>query len=173
MAVLVEGACSVATRGRPRKPVAEHVENGTYRPNKHGPLPLVPDPVEGAPEKPADLPPEVAAKWDEIVPHLCHLLRPRDLPLVVNLSWWMAEQDRLRETLKARKPGQKGYCALLNALATATGVLLTLSQRFGLSPGDRSKMKVISAAASTPTKPKVATRPRTSLDAAPPTEAAG
>jgi phage terminase small subunit len=159
----------VAKRGRPAKPVEEHLKSGHYRPSKHGPRPTVPDPVEGPPPKPPGLPPEQAAKWDATVPHLAHLLRPRDLPLLVDLCWWLAESDRLRAEVAGKKPGQKGYCMLLNAMATATGMLLTFSQRLGLSPADRAKMKLAATtAAAAPAKPKVATRPRTALDGAPP-----
>lgn len=162
----------MAKRGRPPKPLEDHVRDGTYRPKRHGGVPDT-DPVAGPPPKPAKLSAEESAEWDLIVPGLAHLLRPRDLPLLVELVAWLAEVARIKAALAAKRPGQKGYCMMLNAHATATGVLLTLSQRFGLTPGDRGKMKVVANTSSASAKPKVATRPRTALDAAPPPEVAG
>jgi phage terminase small subunit len=159
----------VATRGRPRKPAEEHYANGTYKPGRHGPLPTVPDPVEAPPEKPADLLDDVSAKWDAVVPPLAHLLRPAHGGLLLELCRWLVRADELDEALAARKPGTKGYSTLLTAASTATTNLLALSQRFGLSPADRAKMKVlVTATTAAPAKPKVATRPRTALDGAPP-----
>lgn len=154
----------MASRGRPRKPAEEHHANGNYRPGKHGPLPTVPDPVEAPPDKPADLSDDVAAKWDSVVPALAHLLRPRDGGLLVELCRWLVRADQIEEALGTRTPGTKGFASLLVAAATATNALLALSQRFGLTPADRAKIKVVVPITGPASKPKVATRPRTSLD---------
>lgn len=151
--------------GRPRKSAQEHLENGTYRADRHGPLsaPTSADP----PRRPDGLSPAVAAKWDWVVSALATILRPHHGPLLVELCWWMAEADRLREAVEKKKPGAKGYCLLLKAMATATQSLLAFSQRLGLTPGDQAKLKV--AVAAPAAKPKAAP-PRTALDGTPPPE---
>lgn len=154
----------MASRGRPRKPVEAHIESGHYRPSKHGPRPTVPDPVEGPPAKPPGLPPAVADKWDATVPHLAHLLRPYHAALLVDLCRWQVIADQCAAALAAETPDSAGYAKCLSAMATATGTLLALSQRFGLTPADRAKMKALPATAAPAAKPKVATRPRTALD---------
>lgn len=166
----------MAARGRPRKPVEEHVGNGTYRPGKHGPRPVVPDPVEAPPAKPTGLAPDVSAKWDATVPHLAHLLRPYHAALLVDLCRWQVRAEQIDAALALQPAGgEKEYVSLLSAASTATANLLALSQRFGLSPADRAKLKIMPTASATATaaKPKVATRPRTSLDAAPPPKNVG
>lgn len=161
----------MAKRGRPRKPAEEHFAAGNYKPSRHGPLPTVPDPVEGPPPKPDDLEEEAAAKWDQVVPALAHLLRPRDGGLLVELCRWMVRADTLEAALQVRKVGALGYTKLLNAASTATTMLLALSAKFGLTPADRAKIKIVVPTAGPTTPPKVATRPRTKLDAAPPPSA--
>lgn len=139
--------------------------NGTYRPGKHGPRPTVPDPVEGPPAKPADLSADVAAKWDATVPHLAHLLRPYHAALLVDLCRWQVRAEQIEQAIEKTTVGEKEYVALLNAAATVTGALLGLSQRFGLTPADRAKMKLLpTTSAAQAAKPKVAARPRTALD---------
>lgn len=154
----------MAKRGRPRKPAEEHYANGTYREHKHGPLPTVPDPVEAPPDKPAGLYDDVSAKWDAVVPALAHILRPRDGGLVLELCRWLVRADQVEEVLATRAPGTKGFTTLLGAAATATNALLALSAKFGLTPADRAKIKIVVAPTGAGAKPKVATRPRTALD---------
>lgn len=163
--------------GRPRKSAEEHKANGTYRPNRHGPLPppaAPPEPVEPPPAKPAGLSDDVSRKWDEVTKALAHLIRPRDAGLLLELSRWLARSDTLAGALDKRKPGAKGFGQLLTAAAITTDKLLALSQRFGLTPGDRAKLKIApptNQAAPTPA-PKVASRTRTrNDDAIPPPNA--
>lgn len=155
--------------GRPRKSAQEHLDAGTYRADRHGPLPASASPAD-PPRKPPGLAPTVAAKWDWVTSALAHMLRPHHGPLLVELCWWLAEADRLRAAVGAKKPGQKGYCMLLKAVATVTQSLLAFSQRLGLTPGDQAKLKV-AVVAPTATKPK-AGPPRTALDGTPPPEVA-
>lgn len=165
----------MAKRGRPSEPVEHHLKTGHYRPSKHGPRPTVPDPVEGPPAKPAGLSPEVSAKWDATVPHLAHLLRPYHAALLVDLCRWQVRAEQVEAAISPLVPGSKEHVALIGVAATVTSTLLALSQRFGLSPADRAKMKLLppAAASGSPAKPKVATRPRTKLDGQAPPENAG
>ncbi len=155
--------------GRPRKSAQEHLDAGTYRADRHGPLPS-PAAAGDPPKKPPGLSSAVEAKWEWVTSALASILRPHHGPLLVELCWWMAEADRLRTAVEAKKPGAKGYCLLLKAMATATGSLLAFSQRLGLTPGDQAKLKV-AVTAPAATRPK-AGPPRTALDGSPPPEIA-
>jgi len=159
----------MAKRGRPRKPAEDHHANGTYRPGKHGPLPNAADPSDSPPAKPRGLASAVAAKWDAISPPLAHLLRPYHGGLLLELCRWLVRADELDAALAGYSRVDKEYVNLLSAASTATANLLALSQRFGLSPADRAKIKIVlPAGGAAAAKPKVSTRPRTKLDGAPP-----
>lgn len=150
--------------GRPRKSVDEHLANGTYRPSRHGPIPPAADPTPAEPPRmPKGLPEDVAAKWRELVAVLAGRLKRTDLPMLENLARWMAEADKLAAARAGMKPGDKGYAQNVTMYGIATDKIAMHSTRFGLSPADRAKLRAEAAAG--PAKPKVATRPRTTLDA--------
>lgn len=149
--------------GRPRKSIAEHKANGTYRPGKHGIEPQAEEPAEPAEsiERPADLGEDAARAWDELVQLLAGVIRRRDIPALKELARWTARSDRIAAELDKLKPGDKEFKALLVAAGIATDKVSDLTKRFGISPADRAKLK---AEAPVVAVAKVPTRPKTKLD---------
>lgn len=146
-----------------RKSIEQHQLDGTYRADRHGALTADDQPAAAPPPMPRGLKPNVAAKWAEAVTLLSGVVKPRDTALLVELASWLAESADLAEHRAGIKPGDKGYLQYMTARGITTDKLLQLSIRFGLSPSDRAKLRAEASAG--PAKPKVATRPKTTLDA--------
>ncbi len=150
--------------GRPRKPVVKHVLDGTYRADRHGPLPVDPDAVP-APVKPADLTGAAGDLWDRIVRLLPGVVRDRDAEQLAEMCRWWARAQRVGAALDKAQPGSLRFGRLTSQAATATGTFDRIAKRFGLTPADRAALTVEPTG---PAKPKVATRPPTKLDKAGP-----
>lgn len=122
--------------GRHRLPISAHLENGTYRPGKHGPIP---DAATGEAQRPRGLTGEARKHWDRIVPDLVSrgLAKAIDAPALEQLcELWALSKGVLKQLLKT--PWDKdmagvyrGYVREYNALA----------RRFGLAYADRQKFK--------------------------------
>lgn len=118
-------------RGRPRKPVAQHIAEGSYRADRHGPAtakPLKP------PRKPKKLPPKAAEFWDERVTEL--------IAAGVAASTDQESLELLCRTWDALcdcppDPADKDTMASWKTLFSAW---CQLSSRFGLTPSDRAKI---------------------------------
>lgn len=159
---------------RPRKCLEDHVRDGTYRADRHGPLPshlakgggpsVAPDVVgseRNPPVKPADLTGPAATIWANLLKLLGPVVNERDGPMLAELCWHWAELRRVKDVIAKTKPGEKGYNQLLIASGICTDKLDKIAGRFGLTPADRAKLKV---EASGPPVAKVPTRPKTKLD---------
>jgi phage terminase small subunit len=147
-------------RGRPRKSIEQHLADGTYRADRHGPLPTADDPTP-PPVKPSDLGGEAGEFWDQVTGLLRGVVRDRDAPLLAELCWQWAELRRIKAVIAKTKPGAKGYNQLLVGHAITTDKFDKIAGRFGLTPADRAKLKVEAVG---PPKPKVLARPPTKLD---------
>src|SRR5262249_21180976 len=76
-----------STMGRPRKPIEKHLLDGTFRADRHGPVPD--DAGSGpAPVKPADLDDLAGAFWDRVVLLLAGIVRDRDGEQLAELCRW-------------------------------------------------------------------------------------
>lgn len=137
--------------------------DGTYRADRHGPLTPADQPAP-PPPPPKHLTEAERKAWDTLSNLLSGVVKPRDVPTLVELCRWVARADGLAVALESVGPGEKGFAQLLTASAIATDKVLLLSTRFGLSPADRMRLREEGR----PTVSKVRTRPRTALDAAPP-----
>ena len=157
-----------------KKSLEDHLRDGSFRPDRHGHL-LPPGgllallPPSAAITKPAGLSPVESAAWDVLVRDVGEVLRAEDAALLAEFVRWQsraAKIARAMDAMDAELVGTKFYGQLLAAADTATGVLLVLSQRFGLSPSDRGKLvkRTGGAVVAAGSKPKVATRPKTALD---------
>lgn len=144
-----------------RKSVEQHVLDGTYRADRHGPLTPDNTPAIAPPPMPPKLTETERVVWRQLVGVLTGVVKPRDVTTLVELCRWVVRADTIAAVLAVAQPGQKGYTQLLTAAAIATDKVAVLSGRFGLSPADRAKLGVDT---STPTPAKVKTRPRTKLD---------
>lgn len=151
--------------GRPKKSIEQHLKDGTYRPDRHGPIPGAGggSGVVAPPKKPADLNSDAAAIWSKLLPLLANTVRDRDAPLLAELCLWWAELERVTTVRDAMVPGEKGYKDILIASGICADKVTKLGEKFGLSPRDRAKLKPEVQAG--PVAAKVPTRPRTKLDA--------
>lgn len=152
---------------RPRKPIEQKVLDGSYRPNKDGPLPEnLQDwrngdgPEPGPPEKPGDLSEEASRMWDHVLATSPVRIWPgHAAALTVYCEWWS-----LWKLCLVKAQAAKGM-PKLTSLGISTDKLLLLGAKFGLTPKDQSAMPV--AESSGPKKAKVATRGKTKLDEEP------
>lgn len=148
--------------GRPRKSVAEHLANGTYKPGRHGPLPGEPEePALESIECPRELDDESRRVWGDLADLLAGVIRRRDIPALKELCRWITRADRIAKELDVLAPSDKSFKGLLVAAAIATDKVSDLTKRFGISPADRQRLRTGDAA---PTVAKVPTRPVTKLD---------
>jgi phage terminase small subunit len=147
--------------GRPRKPIERHLLDGTYRADRHGPLSDEPEEF-APPTKPAEMTPAAGEFWDKVVAMLAGVVRDRDGPQLAQLCSWWALWQEAEAKLMAGSPGTIEYARTLNAVSVASQNFDRIAKRFGLTPADRAVLKVEHAG---PPKPKVATRPKTQLDA--------
>lgn len=152
--------------GRPRKPVTDHLVNGTYRPSRHGP---VGDPVrnepgqvcEKPPAKPRSLTGPAGDVWDDLIAILGGIVRKRDVPALADLCRWVARMQRIAGTVDEMDPTDPAFVKTLTAAGIATTNFERYCSKFGLTPRDRVRLGVPDSDAG---KAKVATRPRTKLD---------
>jgi phage terminase small subunit len=149
--------------GRPPKPIEAKVLDGTYRPGRDGPLAAA-DLPGPPPEKPANLSVAAGEWWDRIVVLMAGIVKPTDIPLLTDVCRWLARMDALADLIDSTDPTDPGYHKALIGAAICTDKLSTLSTRFGMTPADRARLRVNAG----PQRAKVATRPRTKLDAAGP-----
>lgn len=95
-------------------------------------------PMDGAPERPPNQSAAFYEKWDEIISQL-HLpsLRKVDVHQLTNLVDVMVYKDELKRL--AATTQDPVFYRLIN---TYVNTIIKLSIHFGLSPGDRQKLKV-------------------------------
>lgn len=145
---------------RPRKSVEQHVLEGTYRADRHGPKPSASQMsrrlLQTPPKRPKDLTPAERAKWDATVPLLSDRLIGVDVALLTELVRWMVRADDVAAVLRKTPVVDKGYRSLAVTAAIATDKIAVLSTRLGLSPADRVKL----GPAPSPVRSKIPTAPR-------------
>lgn len=147
--------------------------DGTYRPDRHGPLPahLKGSRIRGAkptslPTAPPPEPPDLSGKakelWDAVAASGVGLVESDKAALSLLCSWWVdiwqCEEDLKTADVTTRRQ-------LLSAKKIASDAWDKLAGRFGLTPSDRAK---IMADARVEEVPKVESRPKTKKDGLPP-----
>jgi phage terminase small subunit len=126
----------------PRKPVAAHLADGTFRRDRHGDRWKSEPVATGKPKKPRGLPREGSKLWDKVVPELTSIgvVARIDSTCLAEMCRWYA---RYREMVD--KP-ELDYRMLV--LATmAWKQFSQLAKRFGLTPADRATLKTGGTAA--------------------------
>jgi phage terminase small subunit len=149
--------------GRKRKPVELRLLDDTYKPSRHGPLPDL-DEVRTPPAKPAHVKGAAAKVWSALSKSLSGVLRESDGHLLADLCIAWAELRRCQVELGKQKPGDVKYQRTLICFGICSDKVNKLAGLFGLTPSDRAKLRFEQSAG--PAKAKVATRPKTKLDAA-------
>lgn len=147
--------------GRSRKPTEQHRLDGTYRADRHGPIA---DEAEGLapPEKPDGMNTIAGEFWDEIVRLKAGVVRAADGPQLAQLCSWWALWQLAELALVDYEIGSLPYNRTLAAVSTASQNFDRIAKRFGLTPADRAGLQAEQAG---PARPRVATRPKTKLDA--------
>lgn len=128
--------------GRPRKPVAAKILDGSFRADRDGdPSTLVLP--GGTPQPPPDLAGEALAFWHKVVPGLVatRIAAACDTPsLAMMCEWWARYRTYARRLDEA--PADKNTYQLMLQVGIATTNFDRLASRFGLTPADRNKLRV-------------------------------
>ncbi|OWK34954.1 hypothetical protein FRUB_09796 [Fimbriiglobus ruber] len=119
---------------------------------------------EPLPSKPSNLSERVGSIWDRIVPLFAGVVKARDVPSLVDVCRWIDRAERTEARIEDMDPSDKAWTQALTGAAIATDKILALSARFGMTPGDRAKLRDTAAPAQT--TPRVKTRPATKFDKA-------
>ena len=142
---------------RNKKPLEQHVIDGTYRPSVHGPLPANLEswrhgdgPAPGLPDKPVDLDATAAEMWDRVIATRQGTIWPSDGPMLkVFCVWWsLWEKASAKAAIDLTQQ-------TFTPLGIATDKIEKLAARFGLSPKDRAALPVVQSG---PKKAQVETR---------------
>lgn len=129
-------------RGRPRKPLEQHVLEGTYRADRHGPLPSGAGglPSGAVPAKPRGLSGEAGRAWDELTRLLGGVLKASDGLMLSEAAKWMGWAREVEKLLKKLTPADDAFPRLLRSRALCGTQLDRVLNRFGLTPADRAKL---------------------------------
>jgi hypothetical protein len=148
--------------GRHRKPVELRLLEGNYQPSRHGPIVEDAEPRQRL-FKPARVKGDAGKVWVALSKSLACVLRECDGHLLADLSIAWAELHRCQSELSKHSPGEVLYQRTLIAFGILSDKVNKLAGLFGLTPSDRAKLRFEQAEGS---KAKVASRPKTQLDAA-------
>lgn len=137
-------------RGRPRKPVAQKVAEGTFRPDRDGD-PALQVEASGLPVPPADLSAEALAFWNLIVPQLVasKVAAEADSTQLGMMCQWWARYQRYSEACDTLPIDDKGLYQMTVLCGIAWTNFDKIAARFGLTPSDRAKLRVDPSKAAT------------------------
>ncbi len=133
----------MALPGRPRKPDALKLNDGTWRADRdgsHEDVVLAP----GVPSKPEGMSDRASAFWDEIVLELieCGMVSAIDETMLAEMCQWYGRYRQWTEPLDAGGPDDDGARRRLMGACAAWKQFEGLASKFGLSPGDRARLRV-------------------------------
>ena len=122
---------------RPRKPTAEKILNGN--PGRR-PLPDNEPQFDGVPQMPEWLDDDGRALWDSVVSKLtaAGVSREIDSPSLAAMCRWWSLWRRLDRQLNSGEMAWKDICAA----SAAWKQFSAIASKFGLTPVDRTKLKV-------------------------------
>lgn len=123
--------------GRKTLPIDTHLDKGTHRADKHG---AIPDGATGEPHPPKRLTGEARKWWERNVPDLVSrgLAKAIDSDALAQLAGLHALAEACRKLLKKAPADKDARIALTGYL----GVYNAQARRFGLTFGDRQKLKI-------------------------------
>lgn len=157
---------------RPRKTIEQHLLDGTYRRDRHGPIPrklknVHKTPMENRPKSiepisTSQVPFEAAALWDLVTS--TRILEESDKPMLAMMCQYWVQMGRCLSDLEKCDHTSRG--TYIKSLRAASDGWKELAVRFGLSPADRAKL--VEGKTEEEDLPKVESRPKTRLDSAPP-----
>ena len=131
--------------GRHRKPIFQHQLEGTYRKDRHGPIPsmMYIQDLEASIKPSRWLPPAAKRYFRELAPHLIRLgaLDRLNLSLFEGLCVTLAHIDEARETLKTEGEIINGELHPLSKVYTqCLNQALRLFRVFGMTPAARQML---------------------------------
>ena len=127
--------------GANRKSVAQHVRDGTFRPERHaGAAAAVGGPPKKPPTKPKTLVGEGARLWRAVCESLAGVIGPADGAALLQLCLAHDEVVRCFGAMSQHAPGSEEHGRLARALASVTATFDRLAVRFGVTPLDRERL---------------------------------
>jgi len=127
--------------GRPRKPIAQHLLDGTYREDRHGNS-FLPD---GEPVMPDWLSPEAQELWESIVPPLVKsgvATAVDAAELTALCDWWGLYRIARQSLASIEDRKSRPYYDTQILAGAAFKQFNTIASRFGLTPSDRARLQV-------------------------------
>jgi phage terminase small subunit len=130
--------------GRPPKPLALKVLDGTFRADRDASTLSSGIAADGTPDKPADLLDQAGLFWDRFVPELVRfgVAKGIDTPQLTSLCVSWGEMERCREAIQALDPRSKKYFRLQHQHAVWKKAFDVLASKFGMTPVDREKLHI-------------------------------
>lgn len=146
--------------GRPKKPTEQHKAQGSFREDRHGPDRTAMK-ADGRPVKPRGLSKAESWAWGFIVRDLDRLTVARrlDTPALTALCAWWARYAENAAELAKHKPTDPSYYRVLIQCQMCWKTFDSLASKFGLSPGDRTRIKLEDGIQYTPETPPQSKRP--------------
>lgn len=131
-------------KGRPRKPTAAHILDGTHRSDRHGEQADQWQP-DGAPKMPAWLNNDAQTLWQELSPRLVesNVATCVDAAELAALcDWWARyrEAARVADGIKDKQSTKFYRLSILASMAWKN--FATAGAKFGLNPSDRARLKI-------------------------------
>lgn len=129
--------------GRPKKPIEQHKAQGSFRPDRHGPDRSAMK-ADGRPVKPRGLSKAESWAWRFIVNDLDRLTVARrlDTPALTALCVWWARYTENAAELAKHLPTDPAYYRLLIQMQMCWKTFDALASKFGLSPSDRTRIRL-------------------------------
>lgn len=128
---------------RPPKSLRQHKRDRTYRADRHGDR--VPDEAfDGDLERPDDLSVDELAVWQLVVDTSPEgVLRAIDASELTGCCWWYGEYCKAMRAMRPMRVTVKAYYRLANLAAIAWKHFAAAASRFGMTPADRARLKMI------------------------------
>jgi len=129
--------------GRPRKPIALKITEGTFRADRDGDLAAQVQ-AGGSPSPPEHLAGDALEFWNQVVPGLISagVAAACDSPALAMMCEWWARHRRFSRQLDEMTidPGEVYRTTILCGIAWTN--FDKIASRFGLTPSDRAKLSV-------------------------------
>ena len=129
-------------KGRPKKPIAAHLLEGTNRSYHDVDSQWQPD---GAPEMPAWLKDDARELWKELAPRLIGSKVATSVDaaeLAALCDWWARyrEASKVADEVEDKQSTEFYRCSILASMAWKN--FATAAAKFGLNPSDRARLKL-------------------------------
>lgn len=130
-------------RGQQPKSKSRHKRDGTFRADRHASLVDDRDFDGDLPERPADLSVDELAVWELVVGSSPDgVLRAIDQTELTGCCWWYGEYSKAMRAMRPMEVTDTEYYRLSQLAAIAWKHFAAAASRFGMTPADRSRLKV-------------------------------